>query len=68
MTGEGEPLQDTDGPSKLDQAKEAVRATAKPSRRQPSPLLTPLRGVGGRAHLLINQLIGRGRRLYARSP
>jgi hypothetical protein len=28
MIGEGEPLQDTDGPSKLDQAKEAVRATA----------------------------------------
>jgi hypothetical protein len=26
MIGEGEPLQDTDGPSKLDQAKDAVQA------------------------------------------
>ena len=26
MIGEGEPLQNTDGPSKLDQAKEAVQA------------------------------------------
>ena len=26
MIGEGEPLQSTDGPSKLDQAKEAVQA------------------------------------------
>jgi hypothetical protein len=28
MIGEGEPLQDTVGPSKLDQAKEAVQAAA----------------------------------------
>ena len=28
MIGEGEPLQDTDGPSKLDQAKEAVQAAS----------------------------------------
>jgi hypothetical protein len=28
MIGEGEPLQNTDGPSKLDQAKEAVQAAA----------------------------------------
>ena len=69
MIGEGEPLQNTDSPSKLDQAKEAVQAatqTVKETTRSVADAIEAGRQPG--APLETTSRAGLEKRRYMRSP